>query len=210
MLRRLLFILLLWLPGYQVDATHIVGGELYYTYLGTNTSGVPQYRIRLTVYRDCFNGVPPFDDPAFVGIWDANNVLITNLNLTPNDSATIPPIINSPCFVPPTNVCYRVCNYYANVNLPIRPGGYQLAYQRCCRNQTILNVIDPLTVGGTFYCTIPGSPAQNSNPVFTQPLHLSFVPDLILYLIILPPMPKGIHWFMKFVRRLMVRHKAYR
>ena len=46
-------------------ATHIVGGELNYRCLGNN-----QYEISLTVYRDCFNGVPYFDNPAVIGIFD--------------------------------------------------------------------------------------------------------------------------------------------
>lgn len=144
------------------QGTHIVGGELYYEYLGNN-----EYEIRLTVYRDCFYGVPPFDEPAYVGVWDANNNLVTTLNLFTNgDSATVPPIINSPCFIPPTNVCYRVANYRINVTLPPIPGGYQLTYQRCCRNQTILNIVSPLSTGATFYATIPENPIPNSNPVF--------------------------------------------
>ena len=49
----LLFLLLVSLPGIM-QATHIVGGELYYKYLGNDL-----YQIRLTVYRDCWNGVPP-------------------------------------------------------------------------------------------------------------------------------------------------------
>ncbi len=147
----------------NASATHIVGGELYYKYLGNDL-----YQIRLTVYRDCWNGVPPFDNPASVGVFDANNVLLQQLLLFVNDSATVPPTINSPCFIPPVDVCYRVANYYTTVNLPPRPGGYQLAYQRCCRNQTILNIISPLSTGATFYANIPGSPSDNSNPVFTQ------------------------------------------
>ena len=144
------------------QATHIVGGELYYEYLGND-----EYEIRLTVYRDCFYGVPPFDEPAYVGVWDANNNLVTTLYLYTNgDSATVPPIINSPCFIPPTNVCYRVANYRINVTLPPIPGGYQLTYQRCCRNQTILNIVSPLSTGATFYASIPENPIPNSNPVF--------------------------------------------
>ncbi|MFN5324348.1 MAG: PKD domain-containing protein [Bacteroidota bacterium] len=146
------------------EATHIVGGELYYTYLGNNN-----YEIRLTVYRDCFYGVPPFDEPAYVGVWDANNNLVNTLYLYTNgDSSTVPPIINSPCFIPPTNVCYRVANYRTTVNLPPIAGGYQLTYQRCCRNQTILNIVSPLSTGATLYATIPGTPIQNSNPVFNS------------------------------------------
>jgi len=168
-LRRIYILLLLIFTFPSVNATHIVGGELYYKYLGNN-----QYQIQLTVYRDCFYGVPGFDQPALIGVWNSTNSLITTLSLTTSDSATVPPIINSPCFIPPTNVCYRVANYFTTVSLPPISGGYQLAYQRCCRNQTILNIVGPLNTGATFYATIPGSnvltiskPApQNSNPEF--------------------------------------------
>ena len=55
------FLILLGIALYseKANATHIVGGELYYQCLGND-----QYRITLNVYRDCYNGVPPFDDPA--------------------------------------------------------------------------------------------------------------------------------------------------
>lgn len=159
--RKFFLFILLSMASFAVRGTHIVGGELYYKYLGNN-----QYQLQLTVYRDCYNGVPPFDFPAYVAVWDASNNLITSINLFPNDSATVPPIINSPCFIPPTNVCYRVCNYYGTITLPPRPGGYQLAYQRCCRNQTIINIVNPLNTGATIYATIPGSPILNSNPKF--------------------------------------------
>ena len=48
-------------------ATHIVGGEIYYDKLSGN-----QYKITLKVYRDCINGVPPLDNPAFVTVFDIN------------------------------------------------------------------------------------------------------------------------------------------
>jgi gliding motility-associated-like protein len=164
MVKRFCVTVLFFLFFSELFATHIVGGELYYEYLGNNN-----YQVTLTVYRDCFNGVPPFDDPGFIGIWDANNTLLTTLSVSPFDSSTVPPIINSPCFIPPVNICYRVANYYSSViNLPPRPGGYQLAYQRCCRNSTILNIVGPLNTGATFYATIPENPADNSNPVFDQ------------------------------------------
>jgi len=168
MLRKVYLLLFLSFLSLTSEATHIVGGELYYTYLGNN-----RYRIQLTVYRDCLYGVPPFDAPATVGVWNSNNVFLQAIDLFPlqADSGLIPPTINSPCFIPPTSVCYRYCNYYGTiVNLPAIPGGYQLAYQRCCRNQTILNIIDPLDVGATFYASIPGSNINpvNSNPQFNQ------------------------------------------
>ena len=79
MLKRIYLLFFFSLVTLTSDATHIVGGELYYSYLGNN-----QYRIQLTVYRDCFNGVPPFDNPATVGVWDANNNFVMAVVLNTN------------------------------------------------------------------------------------------------------------------------------
>ncbi len=146
----------------NVYATHIVGGELNYTYLGND-----QYEIRLTMYRDCYNGVPPFDNPASIGIFDQFNNFVTELLVVFPGSDTIPSTINSPCIIPPTNICYEHTSYSGIVTLPPRLQGYQLSYQRCCRNKTIKNIFDPSFTGATYYATIPSSfLANNSNPVF--------------------------------------------
>lgn len=151
------------LAVHQGRATHIVGGELNYKYLGSNN-----YEIRLTVYRDCYVGVPPFDNPAFVGIFDSNNNLLQTLQMPFRGLDTLPPTINDPCTIPPLDFCYEVTTYIDTVNLPPRAGGYQISYQRCCRNQNILNIVNPECVGATYYATIPGPEvvAVNSNPVF--------------------------------------------
>ncbi|MCC6384856.1 MAG: gliding motility-associated C-terminal domain-containing protein [Bacteroidia bacterium] len=155
----------LFTAGNKVTATHIVGGEMYYEYSGNST-----YIITLVVYRDCYYGVPPFDPVASIGIFTGTNQLFTELCLAVRpDSTTIPPTINSPCFIPPTNVCYRRGYYRSNpVYLPANQTGYHLAYQRCCRNNTILNIINPGDVGITINAFIPPaqSVATNSNPVF--------------------------------------------
>lgn len=148
------------------QGTHIVGGELNYKYLGNNV-----YEINLTVYRDCYNGVPPFDDPASVGIFDAiNNLFIREKLFSFTSLDTVPPTINSPCFLPPTDVCYEVTTYTDTLILPPSSGGYILSYQRCCRNVTILNIVTPNSVGATYEAWIAGTPtfSQNSNPVFTN------------------------------------------
>ncbi|MEM9822802.1 MAG: PKD domain-containing protein, partial [Bacteroidota bacterium] len=154
-----LFMLLL-LGQNQVWATHIVGGELTYTCLGNN-----QFEITLTVFRDCFNGVPYFDNPASIGIFDSDNQLVTNLG-DPQSSVggelivslmnddTLNPVLTNPCLVVPPNVCVHTTTYRDTVMLPSREGGYQLSYQRCCRNATIQNIIGPLDSGATYGVTI--------------------------------------------------------
>ena len=148
-----------------IFATHIVGGEMNYKYLGNNN-----YEIRLTIYRDCYVGVPPFDNPAIMGIFDANNNFIDSVWLTFLGLDTLPPEINDPCVIPPTDFCYEVTTYVDTVNLPPIPGGYIISYQRCCRNQNILNIVSPMCAGATYWARIPGPEvvAVNSNPVFKK------------------------------------------
>lgn len=146
------------------QATHIVGGELNYRYLGNNV-----YRISLTVYRDCYNGVPPFDDPASVGIFNAlTNTLIREKLFGFTSLDTVPPTVNGPCFIPPVDICYERTVYTDTVILPPSAGGYILSYQRCCRNNTILNLVSPDATGATYEAWIAGTGtySQNSNPVF--------------------------------------------
>ncbi len=159
----LLLIISISIPFYSYS-THIVGGELNYKCLGGN-----QYQITLTVYRDCYNGVPPFDNPAAVGVFDVNNVLVTTVYLNFPGSTVVPPTLaqSNKCVKIPTNICVEVAKYVGTVTLPPKAGGYQLAYQRCCRNSTINNIINPGNTGATYYARIPDqSIACNSNPVF--------------------------------------------
>jgi gliding motility-associated-like protein len=165
-MKKLLFIFIflgLLIP--TTKATHIVGGELNYLYLGND-----EYEIRLTVYRDCWNGVPPFDDPAALGVFDTNNILLQTIYMDFVFLDTLPLTINSPCVLPPTNVCYEVTTYIDTITLPPIPGGYQLAYQRCCRNMTILNIVSPNATGATYYATVPDTSIEviNSNPIFND------------------------------------------
>jgi gliding motility-associated-like protein len=150
-------------PG-KIFSTHIVGGEIYYDYLGGNN-----YKITLKVYRDCFNGVPPFDNPGFVFVYDAFGNLTTTLSIAVPPSTIIPPTINNPCFTPPNDICVEEAVYITTATLPPSPGGYTLVYQRCCRNISILNIINPNSVGASYFCHIPGSEvvAVNSEPRFT-------------------------------------------
>ena len=60
----------------EVHATHIVGGEIGYRCLGND-----MYEIRLRVFRDCDTGVPWFDNPASVGVFDSNDSLIFDLRV---------------------------------------------------------------------------------------------------------------------------------
>lgn len=166
MFKKSLFLFLfLCLFGLKNFATHIVGGEIYYDCLGGNN-----YKITLKVYRDCYNGIPPLDDPAYIFIFDAAGSFIDSLAMPLPGTTVLPPVINNPCFTPPTDVCVEEGIYTRIVNLLPRAGGYNLTYQRCCRNNTILNLINPGDVGSTYMAHIPdpGLAFCNSSPRFNN------------------------------------------
>jgi gliding motility-associated-like protein len=150
---------------YKASATHIVGGEIYYTCVGGNN-----YKITLKLYRDCFNGQAPFDSPAYIGIYDASGVLLNTLSLNYTGPNLIPPVVISPCLVPPANVCVEEAIYEQTVNLPPLAGGYNIVYQRCCRNGTITNILDPGDTGSSYLAHIPDPSLAscNSSPRFTN------------------------------------------
>jgi gliding motility-associated-like protein len=155
-------------------ATHIVGGEMTYTCLGNNL-----YKIDLTIFRDCYNGVPWFDNPASIGIFTSSNNQLFSQQLVPlnfNLNDTLNPDLGSECFVVPPNVCVHTTSYTTTVSLPFAPGGYHIVYQRCCRNNTISNIIDPEDTGATYSIEIGESALQecNSSPVFNNwpPLYI--------------------------------------
>ena len=166
-MRKLYLIALLCALAGSAFATHIVGGELNYTCLGNN-----QYEITLVVFRDCYNGSPNayFDDPASIGIFDRTNKLLQEIRIPLMGDDTLSPVLSNPCLVVPPNVCVHTTTYRTVVNLPPIIGGYQIAYQRCCRNQTLANIIDPLATGATYMVEISEKALLecNSNPKFQQ------------------------------------------
>jgi gliding motility-associated-like protein len=152
----------------HVSATHIVGGEITYKYLSNN-----DYEIKLVIYRDCFNGVPPFDNPAHITVFSSS---LPNVELDINGfvQSYLPNTINNPCIIAPPNICYERAEYTTTINLPPTIGGYYIIYQTCCRNNTITNIPNPnnsVFVGSTFLEHIPGSETnawQNTSPKFNN------------------------------------------
>ncbi len=154
------------LSFYSLLATHIVGGEMYYDKIGTDS-----YRVTLKVYRDCFNGQAPFDGqangaPAYLHVFDNFGTLIQQIDLGPPVVTPVPPSINNPCIQTPNSVCVEEGKYTYVLTLPPKTGGYHLVYQRCCRNNTILNLTNPGGTGSTYKTFIPGPElaVNNSSP----------------------------------------------
>ena len=169
-MKKFVFIFLLFL-SLRNSATHIVGGEIIYDYLGNNA-----YKITLKIYRDCssttgFDGVPGINGqviPAIVSIMDLNGLPVDTLDMGAPIITKIPPTINNPCIQTPNHVCVEEGVYTKTVTLQPKAGGYFVVYQRCCRNTTVLNLLLSGTQGSTYYTKIPGPElaVNNSSPRF--------------------------------------------
>ena len=157
----------------QAKATHIVGGEMTYRCLGNN-----RYEIIITVYRDCFYGDPDayFDDPAWIAFYKGRDNTPANVgidgvvNVPYNPLDTLDGQITSECKVLGQDVCVHRAVYRTVVTLPVIQGGYNITYQRCCRNQTLENIVDPLNTGAIFTVFISEKALRecNSSPMIVD------------------------------------------
>lgn len=126
-------------------ATHIIGGEIYYNCLGGNT-----YSITLKVYLDCCPSCTTYDETANIGVYNSQGALLQGLQFPLLQVKGVPPILYAKCFVMPGDFCVNEITYGDTLILPPIPGGYTVAYQRCCRNSDILNIVNARAVGSTY------------------------------------------------------------
>lgn len=154
------------LTSMQTYATHIVGGEIFYELKNASTN---LYLIEMHVFVDCQNGSAGAiaqDEIATIGVFNAG----TNKLITTYDVSRVGPYrineANYKCVKPPTGVC--VDEYIYKTLQIIDPGdnGVVLAFQRCCRNNTINNIVAPESTGATFWVKIPPKSTPNTSAVF--------------------------------------------
>ena len=155
----------------KLSATHIVGGEMTYQRTGTNT-----YKIRLDLYIDCLNGnsqAIASDATAIFGIFNGNTKKI--LSGYPISVSRKGPLrvqkTNYNCIAVAPNACVDHYWYETNVTLPPTLDGYYVSFQRCCRNGTISNIVNPGLAGANYWAFIPDSRLfgkENSSAVFTE------------------------------------------
>jgi hypothetical protein len=177
--RFLLLLLIFCIAFSQLNATHIIGGDMRYISLGYNANTqIGTYQMILKVYRDCHNGQPPFDDPAHVAVYAGDNLLtpITTNDLGLASESEIPFVNNDPCKLSPQGLCVEVGTYVMDLDLPYNASGYYFVYQRCCRNGIINNLKTPLDLGATIYAFMSGLAQQTEN---NSPIWGNYPPIMI-------------------------------
>ncbi|MBK7108110.1 MAG: PKD domain-containing protein [Bacteroidetes bacterium] len=161
---RLLFLLTIIFISTKTFASHIIGGEIYYTCTGDNT-----YEVTVVLYRDCTSATA-FDNPAYLGIYNSDGDLIENVAMYSPETTDIPIEVDNPCLDVPPGLCIEQGIYTVTIELPDDADTYDLVYQRCCRNACIINIDAPEDTGSTIWQQIPpGSAAEcNNSPVFNN------------------------------------------
>lgn len=158
----------------ELFAAHIIGGEITYECLGND-----KYRFTMKIYRDCLGGGAEFDSAGggalegSVSVYrgtGANATLVQTVYLQPPVITDIQPNISNPCLILPNNICVEEGIYVFDLTLPNSPESYHIAYQRCCRNNTIANIVDPGSAGATYYIRLSPTAQEvcNSSPVFNE------------------------------------------
>lgn len=157
----------------MAKAFHIVGGEIEFIYLSDG-----RYRINLIQYYDQAQTQNPGPDQSLtISIFrngdnklmsshlllfkEQENVAYTNIECTIDELKTSRVLYSADVSLNPAA--------YASKN------GYYLQWERCCRNTSIVNILNPSGTGINYVLEIPplmidGKVFKNSSPILFKPL----------------------------------------
>jgi gliding motility-associated-like protein len=161
----------------QVHASHLMGGNLGYEYMGLQINGKYRYKVKLTTYIDCgpTSEIPYAEYPIKVGVYandllnpNADKMVVDSLLLYVEDTIVYTPFLPPGCNIG-ANTCIIQARYSGYIELNESIHGYYLFYERCCRNAAIINLnLDP-NGSDSFLSFIPPTAIVNSTPDFLFP-----------------------------------------
>jgi len=163
---------------FSLKATHLAGGELTYRYIGPTPTGKHAYDISLRLFRDCSNAQNAnFDTLVTIYAFRSDDQKVSDsITIYFSNSSPLSTVVDDTCSALPQGICYEVSVYTGRLELFALNAGYDLVWMRCCRNSTLVNLLNPGNTGTTLTAHISGTPVSNSSPTFVQP------PQLVLCL----------------------------
>lgn len=177
---RLLLFLFLFCTGFLKSySSHIVGGYIRYDYLSNQDATSSNYEVTVVLYRDVVraNTAAIFTPTIPLSIFSQGTVSTVNLNLL--STRLIADSIEDPCFVRIDSLELEEGVYTGIINL-LKSRDHLLVYQRCCRNNSIDNLIKPTDLwGNTWTIEVPRFNAigLNSTPTYVNNPPLAFCPN---------------------------------
>ncbi|MBV7533367.1 PKD domain-containing protein [Chitinophaga sp. sic0106] len=183
-MKKLLYLLICMMSTLAVHAKHIIGGQVYYTFLQQEANGNYTYRVTLRLYRTCESGQNIAEMPV-------SAYLTTYNNDSPGSVAYTNPLVSQssfeqkelaqfdPCIVNPPRVCFQVAYYTTTITVAPNDKGYTVAFQSCCRDNFMVNIIAENMngpagnqgTGATYFTELPGrlnGIPENSSPQFNK------------------------------------------
>jgi len=170
-----------------LQASHLIGGNMGYLYLGPDPVQPQNSRflVYFQAYMDCnsqfwdptnpvFFPEPNIELGVYAGTLTSDTLLPHNSNLVLNriQFDLIQPQLPANCTFQ-TNTCVALVLYQNEISLPNSSNGYHILYDRCCRPPGIINLNNSGNQPITYKVFIPaenGTLLQNSTPVFTDTL----------------------------------------
>ena len=147
---------------------------MYYTFVRFNEDSTRvTYFIECNMYRDKFGDGAPFDATAAFGIFRQNLngswVYIDDVGAQPGPIDDVPRT-DDPCVEEPEDIGVEETRYGFTYTFDVINRPYMIAYQRCCRNNSISNIREPGDTGAVFSIEIsPEAMAVgNSSPRFNE------------------------------------------
>ena len=166
----------------QLRADHIIGGDVTYEVVSVDLMTMKfLIDVKVTLYRDVYQGGDPnavsINNEIDLGIFSRNGddtwSFIENF-IVATDTRNVPLVIpNSQCYNierPETVAADRTTYVIEDIRLDIIDSDYLFSFQRCCKTESIINIVDPGAVGISFEFSL--TPEQqrtvNSSPVFDE------------------------------------------
>ncbi|MEM6643902.1 MAG: gliding motility-associated C-terminal domain-containing protein [Bacteroidota bacterium] len=172
-MKRVCSVILMCLVLAVAKGFHIVGGEIEFIFLQAG-----RYQINLIQYFDRAQDQNPGPDgTATVYIFRNSDGALMSQHVLLLDTIEQVEYTNIICARPElrTDRIFYTANIDLDPNLYDDPEGYYIQWERCCRNSTVKNIIDPDGTGMNYVLDIPplmreGRIFQNSSPVLFKPL----------------------------------------
>jgi gliding motility-associated-like protein len=170
-MKKLLFLILIFSSAIRMSGAHIIGGDVTYQCINIDSANMETtYEIIMSVYRDSKGGGAQLDPVAKIGIFEGEGLFwdfILQRNVPVQDVEDIT-TNDDPCIIIPPTIGVEKGIYKFTITLPWSDKIYKIAYQRCCRNNTISNLVSPGETGAAFSVDImpEAQTSCNNSPTF--------------------------------------------
>lgn len=180
-MKKNLILLLILCCGLISRASHIIGGEMFYKYV-SKTSSTVTYQVTLKLFRICGTGenVAAMPSSVYFVVFNKDNnsqqsaPLVSRNSIEERNLGQV-----DPCIVNPPAICFQIGTYTTTITVPINTSGYTVAFQSCCRDNSMENLVDTRDPndqqnkpgnGATYFTEFPANAGiiNNSSPYFAK------------------------------------------